>query len=191
MRFKFQPRFYLLPNDGASTDPTPGPTPTSGGEDVTGLKNTITALRGELSTAQNQLKQFEGIDPQAARTALQQLPTIQQELNTTRIESAAGNVLAQIMPEYRDLFRSSVHSQLQVDDKGQVVAGDGRSLDQIATDLKTRYPTMFIADVAPTGAGVTASNGGATPPPAVVTTTNGIITGVNPDDVIQGKVQIQ
>ncbi|NJN89515.1 MAG: hypothetical protein HC878_03485 [Leptolyngbyaceae cyanobacterium SL_5_14] len=195
MRFKFRPGFYLLPNNGDGTDPTPGPTPTSGGDDLAGLRSALQAERARANQLQGQVQQltqqYEGIDPTAARQALERLPSLEQQLNTTRIESAAGNVLSQIVPEYRDLFRSSISSQLQVNDQGQVLGGDGRSLDQISSDLKTRFPNMFIADAAPTGAGVTASNGGATPPPSVVTATNGVITGVNPDDVIGGKVQIQ
>jgi uncharacterized protein (DUF3084 family) len=165
------------------------------GDDLAGLRSALQAERARANQLQGQVQQltqqYEGIDPNVARQALERLPSLEQQLNSTRIESAAGNVLSQIVPEYRDLFRSSISSQLQVNDQGQVLGGDGRSLDQIATDLKTRFPNMFIADQVATGAGVTASNGGAAPSPSVVTTTNGVITGVNPDDVIGGKVQIQ
>lgn len=165
------------------------------GDDLAGLRSALQAERARANQLQGQLQQltqqYEGIDPAAARQALERLPSLEQQLNTTRIDSAAGNVLSQIVPEYRDLFRPSISSQLQVNDQGQVVGGDGRSLGQIATDLKTRFPNMFIADQVATGAGVTASSGGAVTPPSVVTATNGVIAGVNPDDVIQGRVQIE
>lgn len=164
------------------------------GEDTTALRNALqaertraNALQGEVQT----LKQtYEGIDAAAAKEAIAQLPQLQQELNATKIETAAAEVLGQVLPQYRDLFRSSVRSQLQVNDQGQVVTGDGRSLSDVAAGLKTQYPNMFAADNVPTGSGMTTAAPSPSPSPASVGTQNGVITGVDPADVLAGKVQI-
>lgn len=186
--------FRLLSDDvnqtPASTTP-PAALPTAPAEDVSGLKNTISTLRAEL-------KKYEGIDPDQARTALTQLPTLQEanrtladQVNMGKIDSAVSQAVSGSLSQYAPLLATNARGLLQVNDKGEVVSSDGRSVADINAQLRTQYPAMFQADVVPAGSGTAPSTGSATPPPAsVVNAPNGIISGVSPDDIIKGNVKI-
>jgi hypothetical protein len=172
---------------------------TGGAEDTAGLKATIKALRGEVSTLQTELKKYAGIeDPAAAIAALKELPTVKQQaadlqtkLFGVQIDNAASTAVTGVLPQYRDLLLTNARGMLQVGEDGMVKAADGRSLDQLTTDYRKNYPQMFVAtETTPVGAGTTPQNG-ATPPPAVTQVkASENLVGMNPDDLISGKVEI-
>jgi hypothetical protein len=169
----------------------------TGGEDVTGLKNTIAALRQEIAGYKESLKQYEGIDPQAARTALTELPQVQEKvsnlsnlLNASKIDAAVGQVLTGAMPQYANLLASNVRGLLQVGEDGRVLSVDGKGLDDLRSEYQTKYPDMFAAASTPTGSGITPSAPTAPATATVVDAPKGIIQGVDPDAIISGTVKV-
>lgn len=180
---------FLAPEDGTGT--TPAATTPPAADDTAGLKATIAALRSDL-------KRYEGIDPEAARTALSQIPTLQEankalsdKLNISTIDNAVSQVVTGALPQYSGLLASNARGLLQVNDKGEVVSSDGKSLADLGNQFRTQYPAMFVAETAPVGSGAAATTTSATPPPAsVVDAPNGIISGVSPDAIIGGQVKI-
>ena len=179
------------------------PIPT--GEDVTGLKNTVSSLRNEL----RQLKdRYQGIeDPAAALAAMQELNTIkpqyetlqqqqqalQQQVNNGKIDSAIASTLAGVDPNYSELLSSNLRPLLQVGEDGNVAASNGRSLADLRTDYQAKYPTMFLNGSAPVPAGTgNMQNNGAAPQPAtVVKKQNGMVMGVDPKAFLEGKVTLE
>lgn len=173
-------------------------------EDLTGLKNTITALREEL----RQTKQkYQGIeDPLAAIAAMQELATIkpqyealqtekatlQEQLTTTALDAATSAALTGVNPDFRELLYGNIRAQLKIGETGTPVAADGRSIDQLRTDYETKYPSMFLAGTAPipAGSGAAPNNGAPPSAPVTVQAEGGVIKGVNPQDVIDKKVKI-
>lgn len=170
--------------------------------DVAGLRSALQAERQRANQLQGQLTQLQqqigDLDLDIARQALterdrlqEQVQTLTSQVHSRDIELTANNVLSAVLPEYRELFRSTVHSQLQVNEQGQVTVADGRSLDQVATDLKQRYPTMFAADQVATGAGIAPSNGVAPPATQRVSGSNvDAISQLDPVKVAAGEVVI-
>ena len=175
----------------------------TGGEDLTGLRNALSAERAratQLESQLNSLRQTVGdLDLAVARQAITerdtlqgQVQSLQGQLHSRDIQLTTNRVLSSALPEYRDLLSTAVQGQLQVNDQGQVVVADGRSLEQVTTDLKTKYPTMFGADQVATGAGTTPSNGGGTPPtPTRVSATDtAAVSQLDPAKVASGEVVI-
>jgi hypothetical protein len=70
---------------------------------------------------------------------------------------------------------------LEVKEDGKVTAPDG-----FMDGLKGKFPAMFFADDA--AGGGTPGGDGTTPAPTSVSAVNGVVSGVNPADVLAGKV---
>lgn len=91
MKFKFVPKYYLAPNSEGSSEgggvapesPNSSSSEQGGGEDVTGLKNALSAERKRASESEKQLKQlqlaYEGVDPAVAKQAQDRLKQLQQQ----------------------------------------------------------------------------------------------------------------
>lgn len=169
-------------------------------EDLTGLKRTIAALRSEKSELEQRLREYDGLDPTAARDALSTLPELQQrnrdllmQLHGVQLDYAAGQVTVGVNPEYRDPLYSYVRQLLTLDDDGTPKVTDGRSLQQLSQDIRTQYQSFFLpttpqpvgADIQP----VTSSNGVA--PQTVSASDLGAIAKLDPKDVASGKIVIE
>jgi hypothetical protein len=102
-----------------------------GVEDVSGLKNALTAVRDELKTAKKQLQEtidkFKDIDPEKAKEAQKKL----QELEAKQLLDA-GKV--------EDLLKLRTE-QMKADYENQIVAFNKTILD-LKKDLKTANQTM-------------------------------------------------
>lgn len=155
-------------------------------EDVTGLKNTVAALRAELAQTRTQ----HSNEINTLRQDSAELSTLRQQLASSQIDSTTNQVLANVLPQYRPLVENAVRAQLVTTPNGVAVA-DGRSVADLTTEMIKTYPNLFVADVVPTGSGTSPSTAAAQPPASVVTAPNGIIQGVDPNDIIQGKVQVK
>ena len=179
----------------AKAEDAQGANPERQGEDVSGLKATITALRAERDGAKAeaaQLKQqFEGLDPDAARMALEQVPQLQEELQALRLDSTVNGALIRVLPEYRPLVESALRSQLAVGEDGAIAGRGGEAPAALVDTLKAQYPIMFAAEgTVPVGGGTTSSTATQPQQTATVSAPGGIIRGVQPTDVIEGKVKI-
>lgn len=165
----------------------------------------------QIDALQQALQPYQGLDPVAAREAIAaqaqrsnadaqyqaaakerddykaQLEQFQQgnaqlskELAATRGLTAAG-----VRPQYEDLLLPKVTSSLELAEDGTPKAPEN-----FWDGLKTQYPDMFHAeDGAGTGAapGATAADDS----PRSVQASNGLVTGINPEDVLTGKVSVQ
>ncbi|MFG6094109.1 hypothetical protein SPB21_02615 [Leptothoe sp. ISB3NOV94-8A] len=189
------------------------------------LKETLTQLRSQLGAiptvdteilssfdqAITQADLYDGIDPEAARTALQQLDQYQTQADqlqtltderdqlTTQLADTKtqlvtsqkqftalrGLTSAQLRPEYEELLLPQVANSLDVGENGDITAPEG-----FYDGLKTKYPAMFFGDDA-AGTGGSAGEGNSTEEtPKQLTAKDGIVSGVNPDDVISGSVRV-
>ncbi len=189
------------------------------------LKETLTSLRSQLGSipavetdilssfdqAITQAGLYDGIDPEAARTAIQQLDQYQTQTNqlqtvtderdqlTTQLTDVSsqlvtsqkqftalrGLIAAQLRPEYEDLLLPQVTNSLDLGDNGEITAPDG-----LYDGLKTKYPAMFFGNDA-AGTGGSAGDGNSPEAtPKQLTAKDGIVSGVNPDDVINGSVRV-
>lgn len=191
-------KFFVYQAEEGTEGSTPAAAPAVSGEDVSGLKATIANLRQEVAGLNQQLKTFEGISPDEARAAMSRLgelessnKTLTDRLHARDIDLAVSQVTGGALPQYSPLLSSNVRGLLQIDEKGNVVSTDGRSLDALSQEYRQKYPNMFAADSVPTGAGVTSSAAPAPAPGAsVVDAPNGIIQGVDPDAILKGEVTI-
>ncbi|NEQ29638.1 MAG: hypothetical protein F6K04_01355 [Leptolyngbya sp. SIO4C5] len=194
-----------------------------------GLKEQLAALREGLqgveggSSALEQLGQleqalqpYEGLDPQAARDALQQaerfngvnnqLSTLQTERDQLQqqvgklgdraqqaelqLDVYRGLNSAGLRPEFEELVLPFAQRSLSRDEQGNLIAGD-RSAGEFFGGLKERFPQAFHAEGDAAGTGGAAAGGQpAEQGPTRVQAQNGIVSGVDPNDVLTGKVQI-
>ncbi|MGB3495304.1 MAG: hypothetical protein WBA57_21415 [Elainellaceae cyanobacterium] len=176
------------PSPAPSTDPSAS---SQTSEDLTGLKNSLAAARrerdealrkltgaqSELTTAQNTLTETQG-----------NLGSLQTERDDLKIDLALSNELRDVDPSKRDLLWNTARSQVALSD-GEVKAGD-RPLTEFVSGLRSQYPDMFFAPNVPTGTGAAASTPQSAPAVSTVDAPGGIITGVNPGDIIAGKVRV-
>lgn len=176
---------------------------------VEGLPDTVATV---LDSLQEQAGTFEGLDPNAARTAMSELEQLRpqvadlqakaqraEELQTTVADltdqgHAAKRLLiasrtinsAGIRPEFHDLLEPTIASAAELNPS----TGAFELPENYVDGLKSKYPTAFLAeDGAGTGG---AANDGAQPePPTSDYQIPGdrTITGVNPADVLEGRVQ--
>ena len=105
------------------------------------------------------------------------------ELVAVRGLSQAG-----ILGNYEDLLRPKVMDALEVGEDGTITAPD-----DLFTNLKEEYGAMFHATDAVGSGGQAASDPAPTPDDGVTTVTpnqNGVISGVNPKDVLKGNTKI-
>lgn len=176
--------------------------------DLTGLKNTVAALRDEKRALKNQLtevnnqfenfrSQYEGIDITAAKTAIETLPTLQQQLADSQaaianltLDTQLNNAVAAVVPKYRPFVATHLRTQVTLNDKGEVTGPDGKSLQDLIGAVREATPEFFLTDQ-PIGMGEqpqSASSGPAATPASMVV--NGIVRGVDPKDVATGKVKL-
>lgn len=169
-------------------------------------------LKQQVASLTDQLKKFEGIDPDTVtrdRTSLsEQLSNTQRQFNEFKQQSEAEKTALQkqlqqkdvdyhfrdqlasagVLPEYRDRF-NDLAASLQYDaDKLQTSGGEPFDV----ASLRDKYPAMFAPVAAPAGSGATGSN--ATPTsnqPKVVNPSNGVISGVDPAAILDGSVVIK
>ncbi len=169
----------------------------------------------QLTQANEKLKQYEGIDPEQANRDRQslsdQLANTQRQFNeykqatTQQIEALTADFNTQlnqkdvafnfssalgsagVLPEYRDRF-GDVAGSLKFE-HGKLLNADGSEFN--TSSLREKYPAMFAAVGDGAGSGATGST---TAPTTQGTKTvkaeNGVITGVDPADMIGGKVVI-
>lgn len=157
----------------------------------------------QLDSLRSQLEPYQGLDPVAAREAiasksqLQQVLTERDDFKAQLQQFQAGNAqlskelaatrgltAAGVRPQYEDLLLPKVTGSLEVGEDGTAKAPEG-----FWDGLKTQYPDMFHAeDAAGTGAapGATADDS-----PRTVQASNGLVSGVDPSDVLNGSVTVQ
>lgn len=190
-----------------------------------GIKETLNQLRSQLGSVEGldttvltqfdqaiqQAELYDGIDPQAARTAISQLnqrqsqdnqlqtvtgerdslqtqlSDTQNQLLTSRKEFAAlkGLHAAGVRPEYQDLILPQVTGALEIAEDGQI-----STPENLYTGLKTQYAAMFYAEDGAGTGGAGTEDDSAEESPTQVTATDGVVSGVNPDDVMSGKVSV-
>jgi hypothetical protein len=127
------------------------------------------ALQAERDRFQADLTQYQNTNAQLSK-----------ELAATRGLTKAG-----VRPEYEELLLSKATGSLELGEDGAATAPEG-----FWDGLKTQYPAMFFAeDGAGTGAAPGAS--AADDSPRAVKATNGLVTGLDPDEVLNGKVTVQ
>ena len=183
---------------------------------VKGIDGADAALREQLHELAHEVNAHQGIDPIAARTAMQQseqLGTINNQLSTVtterdrlqtentqlsdrasqaelQLDTYRGLSQAGLRPEYEALVLPYAQRSLSRNDEGKLVAGD-QAADEFFGGLKQRFPEAFHAQSDAAGTGGVADGG--QPPatgPQTVQATNGVVTGVDPSKVLSGDVQI-
>lgn len=160
---------------GAALQPYQGLDPAKAREAIA-AQQTRAADTAQLQQVQAERDQY--------KTDLQQFKDgnlqLSKELAATRGLNTAG-----VRPNYEGLLLSQVTGSLEVGEDGKVAAPEG-----LWDGLKTKYPDMFFAE---DGAGTGAASGGtgADETPRAVKATNGLVTGVDPDEVLSGKVKVE
>lgn len=165
----------------------------------------------QIDALQQALQPYQGLDPVAAREAIANQATraasdaqyqavqaerdrlqadlqqyqqgnaqLSKELAATRGLTAAG-----VRPQYEELLLPKITGSLELAEDGTVKAPDG-----LWDGLKTKYPDMFHAEDG-AGTGATGGETAADTSPRTVQATNGMVTGLDPADVLNGKVSIQ
>lgn len=181
-----------------------------------GIEGADTALKTQLHELANEVNAVQDIDPVAARTALQQSEqlgalntqlstanTQVEQLNTQvqelgdrasqaelQLDTYRGLSQAGLRPEYEDLVLPFAQRSLARNDQGELVAGE-QSANDFFGSLKQRFPEAFHAEEDAAGTGGVA-NGGQPPAtgPQTVQANNGVVSGVDPNKVLSGDVQI-
>jgi hypothetical protein len=178
---------------------------------VKGADNLPDGLQGAIATLETAITAYDGLDPQAARDALQQLEQRRQqdgEINGLRTEKttleqqladANGTIQALtrqtaavrglmtngVRPEYEDLLLPKVAEAVTLNDQGQ--AG---FKDDYWNSLKTQYPAMFFGDDGAGTGDTSDTSGEGDKQPTSVQVSNGVVSGVDPADVLSGKVTL-
>jgi F0F1-type ATP synthase epsilon subunit len=166
-----------------------------------------------LADLVEQAKPFDDLDPNSAREAIAKLPEIvrlQETLSQAATErdqfkaqvADLGSVAAGlardvvvarglgrvgVLPAYQDLIEPAIAGMVQADDQGNYSLPE-----DFATSLRDKYPAMFApeSDGAGTGTSTSTSGPAKDKQPTQVASQGGVITGVDPGDVMDGKVQI-
>lgn len=176
------------------------------------VENLPDAVATVLDSLQEQAGAYEGLDPNQARTAISELEQLRpqvadlqskaqqaEELQSTvadltdqgqaakRLLIAARTMnIAGIRPEFHDLLEPTIASAAELN----TTTGAFELPENYVDGLKSKYPTAFLAeDGAGTGG---AANDGAQPEAEssdYQIPSDRTITGVNPSDVLDGKVQ--
>lgn len=165
----------------------------------------------EIDRLKGELGKFDGINPtevqRQSQTLTQQLADTRRELSElkdTSTKTIAGlqgqltqkdvnlhfnNALAEakVLPEYRNLFDGMAGS-LKFEN-GKLLNQDGQPFDALA--LRTQYPAMFApqSDASGSNASGSSGNSGSSESKAV-NSANGVVSGVDPADVLAGTVSI-
>ncbi|MEA5447987.1 hypothetical protein VB780_05360 [Leptolyngbya sp. CCNP1308] len=126
-------------------------------------------LQTERDNYQAQLKQFQDGNAQLSK-----------ELAATRGLAAAG-----VRPQYEELLLPRVTGSIELAEDGTPQTPEG-----FWDGLKTKYPDMFHAE---DGAGTGAAPGATTADdsPRTVQATNGMVTGLDPSDVLNGSIALK
>lgn len=187
---------------------------------VNDLKNALGAidnareLVGQVESLSEALTPFEGIDADEARTAIAevgrmrdqihelqgkagQVDTLQGSLNglTEENQAVKRSLLAArtlntagILPEFHDLLEPAIATAAELDQQ----SGAFFLPDDYLGNLRDKYPSAFaVEDAAGTGG---AANEGSTPEQETTTYEIGnerVISGVEPDAVLNGSVQLK
>jgi hypothetical protein len=187
---------------------------------VDGLKtklSSVAELPGdvltELENLRDTVSDFEGIDPNSARTAISEvgrlradyeslkpvadqvdtltssvndLTTANQDLQRSLLASRTVNQ-AGILPEFQGLLEPVIAGAAQLNDQTKAFELPDGYLGQ----LQEQYPSAFMATE---GAGTGGAGVGSDPDqdsqPSTVKVENGVVSGVDPSDVLAGKVQL-
>lgn len=175
---------------------------------VEGLDTTVLT---QFDQAITQAELYQGIDPQAARTAIQQLEQRQTQDNQLQtvagerdqLQTTVGDLQGQltdsrkqftalkglsaagIRPEYEELLLPQVTSGLELAENGEIKTPDG-----LYDGFKQKYPAMFFAEDGAGTGGAAGDGNGSTEETQQVTANGGVVSGVNPDDVLSGKVKV-
>ncbi|MBE9157893.1 hypothetical protein IQ265_13815 [Nodosilinea sp. LEGE 06152] len=165
----------------------------------------------QLDALQQALQPYQGLDPVAARAAidaqnqrsatdaqLKQTQTERDDFKTQLQQMQAGNAqlskelaatrgltAAGVRPQYEELLLGKVTSSIELAEDGTPKTPEG-----FWDGLKTKYPDMFHAEDG-AGTGATPGDTAADTSPRTVQATNGIVSGVNPTDVLNGSVTVQ
>jgi hypothetical protein len=188
---------------------------------INGLKTKLDGIEGatdalsQVDELLNVAGDYDSLDPNAARTAIAQVETLQTQVNelkpkadkhdelvgqvetlTTGKQQAQRDLLAArtvssagVLPEFRDLIEPQIAVAAVPNDKGEFGLPE-----KFIDGLKGKYPSAFAAaDAGGTGG---AGNGGqgsdtSTTQPQTVKAQSGVVSGVNPEDVMSGKVKIE
>lgn len=163
-----------------------------------GFESETKSLRTQLTEAQKQAAQLPTLQQQLeqANAQTQTLTEQNQQLQGTNSSLRLSNQFekslnaAGVLPQYANLFDSKV-SNLKLEGDA-VLTQDGKTLDAYTAELKTQYPGMFAADNNPTGGGAPAAGGsGSSSETRVVQSTDlGAISGLDPQDILNGNVTI-
>lgn len=192
LRFRFlvRPSFNTDPDSAPAaapipSDPAAAPASTPADSDYT-------QLRTALNSERNRAREFET----RSKDLETQLQQAQQALTDLRLNTALDQVLGpNVTPEYRSLLSPVVRAQLAVEND-QVIGQGGKTLQQIAQEVRQAYPILFNSSsvpVAPVGSPVTPSAPAAPTASAqtVVTAPNGVISGVPLEDLAAGRIVVQ
>lgn len=206
--------------DPPSDDPAPTPdsAPTDNGdaqrsaaEQIASLNSTVRALRSEIkqlkldkqSFADTLAERDERIRDRDSQietlthqteTLTHQTETLTKQNSGLRVDLALDKVLADANPDKRVLLENTARLNLTLSDEGTVQTIDGRSLDEYRSELQTNFPDMFLSPQVSTGTGSTPStgtDGGTYDTTPAVSADDGVISGVDPSDIIEGRVTIR
>lgn len=181
------------------------------------LRTRLEAIEGtsevlsEIDDFAEQVKPYDGLDPKGAREAIAKLPELtrlQQTLSQTATERDQFKTQAEklgestqdlrtqvvvarglgslgVLPEYQELVEPAVRSLVQVGEDGTPSLPDG-----FGSTLRDKYPAMFAPLTDGAGSGTGEGQPARTEGPRQVAPKGGVIKGVNPADVLSGRVAI-
>jgi TolA-binding protein len=144
--------------------------------------DTLTSERDDFRSQLENLQEEIKTERDTTRSQMDQLQTLAQDYQK-QLHAVRGLVHSGIRPEYEDLLLPKATSALQFKD-GTIVEPDG-----LWSDLKTKYPAMFFSKDA-AGAGTTGEASVSRETTATYSPDDGIVKGINPVDVLNGKVSI-
>ncbi len=144
--------------------------------------DTLTSERDDFRSQLEDLQEEIKAERETTRSQVEQLQTLAQDYQK-QLHAVRGLVHAGIRPEYEELLLAKATHSLQFKD-GTIVEPDG-----LWGDLKAKYPAMFFSNDA-AGAGTTSEATVIRETAASYSPDDGIVKGINPADVLNGKVSI-
>ncbi|MBW4523267.1 MAG: hypothetical protein KME16_26810 [Scytolyngbya sp. HA4215-MV1] len=154
-------------------------------------------LKSQVTQLQDQVTQLTPLQQQVTSltserdTYKTQAETLGTQNQSLRLGAAFDSALnaAGVLPQYRDRFADQI-TQLKLDGD-TVLTQDGKPLTEFAAGLKTQYPALFAAENNPTGSGTQPTIPTTPASTSVISGTDAkAVSGLNPQDVIGGKVQV-
>jgi hypothetical protein len=107
------------------------------------------------------------------------------ELETTASRSGAA------LTNYRALVAAGINPTYADVGMQLLQPGEGESIEAAALAMKERYPDIFVSSVVPQGTGTVSESAPPASTAAVVQPTNGMVVGLDPTTLLQGKAVIQ